>query len=425
VTKAILKSYFNNADFPNETQFSELIDAIPGRIGFLVAAADAPTISKEAADYICDGTDDNIQIQAALDALPAVGGIVYLSPGTFTKGNIAINIAAGKQLKGSSRSGTIVAGTVGNTAGMFTLGDATYLGTMTIMIPVACTNHAISGHPFLCTIEDLTITGGTSATKYAIYLYAFGDVVIKNINMSISCNGMGFEQTFGWGCGGLIVELIDIVLNSNNRVAYDIFSLVAGGYVNFCQFNYITCAGAGGIGAGCIGLRIRNSQYMTFIHPCLETLDTSIYIEGQIAPGTHSAQHNTFIGPWCGGAVVIKPFAFNTVFIGGILFGTVTDTETTLNRTTEYYGTSGAVDGGGWIGKITATANGGAATPVADGGIISHGLQITPTWVIVSGSVAGEICTVSGLAADHFHVDIKKHDGTPGTAQTIYWRAEV
>jgi parallel beta-helix repeat protein len=45
----------------------------------LVAASDSP----DAADYKCDGTSDDVQIQAAIDALPANGGEVVLLPGTY------------------------------------------------------------------------------------------------------------------------------------------------------------------------------------------------------------------------------------------------------------------------------------------------------------------------------------------------------
>ena len=37
--------------------------------------------------YYCDGTDDHVQIQAALDALPANGGKVLLREGTYTLGD--------------------------------------------------------------------------------------------------------------------------------------------------------------------------------------------------------------------------------------------------------------------------------------------------------------------------------------------------
>lgn len=57
----------------------------PSRAGmtFLVAASDASASSKARADYICDGVDDQVQINAAIAALPAGGGRVVLSEGTF------------------------------------------------------------------------------------------------------------------------------------------------------------------------------------------------------------------------------------------------------------------------------------------------------------------------------------------------------
>ncbi len=49
----------------------------------IVAASDAYPNSIAQADYWCDGIDDQVQIQAALDALPASGGMVQLTEGTF------------------------------------------------------------------------------------------------------------------------------------------------------------------------------------------------------------------------------------------------------------------------------------------------------------------------------------------------------
>ena len=46
-----------------------------------VAASDSK--DKARADYVCDGVADNVEIQAAIDALPAAGGRVTLSEGKF------------------------------------------------------------------------------------------------------------------------------------------------------------------------------------------------------------------------------------------------------------------------------------------------------------------------------------------------------
>ena len=56
----------------------------------VVAASDAH--SKAQADYVCDGTADENEINTALGNLPAVGGIVYLTEGTY---NLAGAITVG------------------------------------------------------------------------------------------------------------------------------------------------------------------------------------------------------------------------------------------------------------------------------------------------------------------------------------------
>lgn len=49
-----------------------------------VAASDSDPKYREFAAYVCDGTDDEVQIQAAFDSIPtAVGGTVHLFPGTY------------------------------------------------------------------------------------------------------------------------------------------------------------------------------------------------------------------------------------------------------------------------------------------------------------------------------------------------------
>ena len=57
---------------------------MPPRVATLfVAAADSLDKCRAQADYICDGVADDVQINAAMAALPAAGGRVVLSEGTF------------------------------------------------------------------------------------------------------------------------------------------------------------------------------------------------------------------------------------------------------------------------------------------------------------------------------------------------------
>jgi hypothetical protein len=50
---------------------------------FVVAAADATAEVRAAADFVCDGIDDQLEINSAFAALPWDGGTVRLSTGTF------------------------------------------------------------------------------------------------------------------------------------------------------------------------------------------------------------------------------------------------------------------------------------------------------------------------------------------------------
>jgi len=66
----------------------------------VVAANDSSALSKAQADYVCDGTADDVEIQAALDALPTVGGTVVLLEGTFNISAIVNIVNGGTTLRG-------------------------------------------------------------------------------------------------------------------------------------------------------------------------------------------------------------------------------------------------------------------------------------------------------------------------------------
>lgn len=56
----------------------------------VVAASDASEKSKTQADYVCDGVDDQVEIQAAIDSLPSGGGKVVLTEGNYSIGSSII-----------------------------------------------------------------------------------------------------------------------------------------------------------------------------------------------------------------------------------------------------------------------------------------------------------------------------------------------
>lgn len=56
---------------------------------YVVAAADADARLQASADFVCPGSNDHLVINAAVAALPAGGGRVHLTAGTFSIGGVA------------------------------------------------------------------------------------------------------------------------------------------------------------------------------------------------------------------------------------------------------------------------------------------------------------------------------------------------
>jgi hypothetical protein len=95
----------------------------------------------------------------------------------------------------------------------------------------------------------------------------------------------------------------------------------------------------------------------------------------------------------------------------------------------QWLGCVDAAAGGGYPGanseknKMTSNINWNAAAGVADGGTIKHGIGTTPTAVLVAPSASGELVSVTARGPETFTIAIRRHDGSTGTTQTIYWMA--
>jgi hypothetical protein len=64
------------------------------------------TVGGSTADYVTDGTADNVEIQAALDSLGTTGGTVYIQPGTYSI-STTINLPKNCKLMGSGYATTL------------------------------------------------------------------------------------------------------------------------------------------------------------------------------------------------------------------------------------------------------------------------------------------------------------------------------
>lgn len=159
-------------------------------------------------DLSCDGTADNVQIQAAIDALPATGGSVVLSDGTF---NISTTLFTqfGLWLSGQG-PGTIIKAAAGATGSSIieakndgAVRPATAANRVTISDLTLDTNsvNGLNGLYFrgyagavqFARVERVTIRGG-AGTAYGILTDIVTDAAFLDLDIT------------SWGTGDSVIE---------------------------------------------------------------------------------------------------------------------------------------------------------------------------------------------------------------------------
>jgi hypothetical protein len=165
----------------------------------VVAASDSSEEAKAQADYICDGSDDHVEIQQALDALPA-GGIALLMEGTY---NCADNIQPGESrtLQGSGENTTVLdypgSGGLRIRAPSVTFADFKVTGKADMMIE---DNHA--------RVRNVTMTVDNSRIG-AFYVWAANEVIEDTVFencKAIDCGRYGFLNS-GEGTPRLVKDI--------------------------------------------------------------------------------------------------------------------------------------------------------------------------------------------------------------------------
>lgn len=107
----------------------------------IVAASNSSAKSKQGADYVCDGTTDNVEINAAITALGSVGGKVLLSEGTFNVASTISVAASNVTLEGQGHSTILKLISSGNTS-VITVGN----GNMSYIESIFIKNLKIDGN---------------------------------------------------------------------------------------------------------------------------------------------------------------------------------------------------------------------------------------------------------------------------------------
>ena len=173
--------------------------------------------------------------------------------------------------------------------------------------------------------------------------------------------------------------------------------------------------------------------------PSPDNRKATVYMKGQVADNWFHACHLQGSSPspptmiLLEGTGVVRNHIETDAFWGGTV--KVVDTGTDGTNVVKVKGGSKFSPGvdvpithTGGLSRIIDERRGAekcGATSVSDGGTISHGLFTTPLWVTVTPSVASQLASVTAKTTTTFTVALKTLSGTPGTTQTVYWRAGV
>jgi len=165
-----------------------------------VAANDSASKSKAGADYVCDGVADDVQIQAAMDALPAAGGSIYLAEGNYAlsavltpPSNCWLYGAKSAVINGAAAQPFLIDGKTNVTLEGITIdgdyGDA-------ILLLGACTD---------ILLQDLELK---NMTQSGIQLYPISVTMERITIRNVYSHDNGHSGIYGVSNGGVVSDLL-------------------------------------------------------------------------------------------------------------------------------------------------------------------------------------------------------------------------
>lgn len=397
-----------------------------------VAASSASDNSKALAGdaYTCDGASDEVQIQAANDALPAAGGCIQLSEGTFNLDDV-VQLSDDVSLHGASVATNIVA-----QLGTYDL-DLIQVGNNATV-----SNLKIDGNGNAA--RGVTIAAGSSFVHISDCYFegAFLRASVRTYGDTSPCTHIFITDNYFLNSDviGIDWQVHYLVIANNIMVGGAGFSLdkitsgqgadhftITGNIVEIDGVTYGRVCSLLGAVSGVVC-----NNYFVQTKP--DGGESGIWVNSNF--GRVVVSGNYIIGPTGAGAGVECDGASHVVIQGNNIrnFAAGIDIsanshDLTIAGNHLVSNTNGIVNLGsnnliahnsGYV-----TENEGAAANVSDGGTIAHGCAATPTVALVSPSVASEMVSVTAIDATDVTVAIKQDDGTAGTQQTIYWRAWV
>ena len=400
----------------------------------VVISSDAPAVAKAVARVakvalgnriqICDGVNDHIEIQAALDALPATGGEVKLLEGTYNV-QATINLDSNQTLRGCGRN-TILTTATANLYFLSAVGGA---GTEKVGIVVA----------------DLQIDGGAGVISDCGILFQYTDYSTiqkvysrRHADYGMLIENSDFNTIEGNVCQGNTDGIRFHESNSNT---------ISG---NTCPGNDYgirlrdTCSDNTIVGNTCIG----NTDGIQLYGSSDNTI-TGNTCQGSSAVGinlTASSDNNTATGNTCNGnsshGITISSSDGNTIsgntyqgnFHGiNLTTGSIKNAITgnncqgNTNRGIYLYNACNSNDitgnncqDNGWDGIYLKNCDGNTITGNICQGNGLHGIGIEGC---DNGAIIGNTCTENSQAADNTYDDIYLEDSDYNDIQSNTCRA--
>jgi len=398
-----------------------------GSATLVVAASDSSAKSKARADYVCDGTADDVQIQAAIDAIATTGGCIILLEGTFIlessivpTNNITIQgMGASTILKGITRPisiGTASKVCISNLAldGETTYADGIYIfGGLEFIIEncyiygytdngIYCAKSSensrngglISGNYISDVGDYLTASAGygiylkTTGTDYSEYIRVVGNnlhhngtgLKLESNNHVIICNNLSNNYIGLSVHAGLRSQIIGNTLNHNTNVG---LSINGGGFCKFIGNNIVH--------SGNEGISIFGATHDNILH------SNHIYSNGDIDTGddhdtdirincsnnVHTIFSNNIIGYVGDDNPNVCVSNVNNTMTGCHFVDNIFQNKTPGNYISGWVATCGTIQNN-LEGYVTET-KGTATIPTSQTSVtVTHGLATTPTNVTVT-----------------------------------------
>ncbi len=236
---------------------------------YYVAASDASTAEKAKATAVCDGTADNVEIQAAIDASKGVG-VVQLSAGNFNLaaqltlyGDNDVDVEKAQLLYGAGCWNTNLNVASGLASGIH-ISRSAKVHLAHFRLAVVGASHGISAAYSGVTasgyrsfwgssFRDIQVVGPWDGTHtgYAFHLGSFFRSTFENLEVGGVGNGIRiFSENVNFNPGDSVFTRCFMDLMGNNRHAYSIESTVSGSTMN--QLEFVMCE-AIATGTGCTG----------------------------------------------------------------------------------------------------------------------------------------------------------------------------